>query len=178
MRGAIWAVLALPFLAGCDTYAASRYAISADNVVALRQFSGRTATVGAFTAGTPGQSEMVCRAVGPIKTPDGEPFSEYVRKALIDEMRIAGIYDPASPVSITGRLEQIELSSVSGSWRLALTASTSSGASFAVTEVYSFTSSFAAVTACREAANALMPAVQNLVGRIVRNPEFARMIRG
>lgn len=176
MRAAVWSSLALLLLAGCDTYATSRYSINADSVMALRQFNGRTVNVGAFTAAAPGQSEIVCRAVGPIKTPDGEPFSEYVRKALVDEMKIAGIYSPTAPISITGRLEQADFGSTSGTWTLALTLASSNGATLTENETYKFTTSFAAVTACREAANAFMPAVQNLVARAVRNPSFQRLI--
>lgn len=176
MRGAVWLTLALMSLTGCDTYATSRYSINADSVVALRQFNGRTVNVGAFTAATPGQSEIVCRAVGPIKTPDGEPFSEYVRKALVDEMKIAGIFNPTAPISITGRLEQADFGSSSGTWLLTLTLTSNNGATLTESETYKFTTSFAAVTACREAANAFMPAVQNLVGRAVRNPSFQRLV--
>jgi hypothetical protein len=144
--------------------------------MALRQFDGRAVNVGAFTAAAPGQSEIVCRAVGPIKTPDGEPFSEYVRKALVDEMKIAGIYNPTAPISITGRLDKADFGSTSGTWLLTLTLASNNGATLTESETYRFTTSFAAITACREAANAFMPAVQNLVERAVRNPGFQRLI--
>jgi len=65
------AVLALA-LTGCSTYSVSRYSMSADNVTALRDLSGKSINVGAFTAKEPGQKEIMCRGVGPIKTPDGE----------------------------------------------------------------------------------------------------------
>src|SRR4051794_1706781 len=169
-------LFALGFMAGCDTYAAARYSISADSVMAQRQLGGQTVNVGTFTAAVPGQSEIVCRAVGPIKTPDGQPFSEYVRKALIDEIKIAGIFSENAPATITGRLNEAMFSSVAGTWTLALTLTSNNGQSITEVETFSFTSSFAAVTACREAANAFMPAVQNLVVRLVRNPGFRRLV--
>jgi hypothetical protein len=174
-RGAVL-LSSLGLLADCDTYAASRYSINADNVVALRQLAGNTAGVGTFTASIPNQSEIMCRAVGPIKTPDGETFSEYVRKALVDEMKIAGAFAEPSLVTINGRLDRVDMGSTSGTWALALTLASSNGTSLAVAETYKFTSSFMGVTACREAANALMPAVQNLVGRVVRHPAFPRLV--
>ena len=78
-----WMLIAISaaMLSGCSTYAASRYSISADNVTALRAFRGQTVAVGPFTAAQPGKTEIMCRAVGPIKTPDGETFEEFVRKA-------------------------------------------------------------------------------------------------
>src|SRR5690625_7160011 len=65
------------FATGCSTYATDRYTISMDNVVALRSLNGQTINVGEFSASAPDKRSIVCRAVGPIKPPDGEPFSEY-----------------------------------------------------------------------------------------------------
>lgn len=161
---------------GCSTYSASRYSISADNVVALRSLNGKTINIGAFSASTPGQTEIMCRGVGPIKTPDGEPFADFVRKALLDEMRIANAYSSSAPVTITGNLDAIDFSSNSGNWNLALTVRSSNGKSMSVSENYSYTSSFYGETACNQTAQAFMPAVQNLVGKIVRSPEFMILV--
>lgn len=45
-----------------------------------------------------------------------------------------------------------------------------------VSENYAYTSSFYGETACNQTAQAFMPAVQNLVGKIVRSPEFVALI--
>jgi hypothetical protein len=45
-----------------------------------------------------------------------------------------------------------------------------------VTEDYSYTSSFYGETACNQTAQAFMPAIQNLVGKIVRSPDFMALI--
>ena len=161
---------------GCSTYSTSRYSISADNVVALRSLDGNTLNIGAFSATTPGQKEIMCRGVGPIKTPDGESFAEFIRKALLDELKMANSYSPLAPVSITGNLDAIDFSSNSGNWNLALTIKSSNGKSMSVSESYAYTSSFYGETACNQTAQAFMPAVQNLVGKIVRSPEFTVLI--
>jgi len=161
---------------GCSTYSATRYSISADNVVALRSLNGKILNVGAFSASTPGQTEIMCRGVGPIKTPDGEPFSEFVRKAMLDEFKIANIYSSSAPVTITGNLDAIDFSSNSGNWNLSLTVRSSNGKSLSVSESYGYTSSFYGETACNQTAQAFMPAVQNLVGKIVRSPEFVAIV--
>jgi hypothetical protein len=67
-------ILAITVLSGCSTYAAFRYSISADTVATLRGLRGQSVRVGDFTAAQPGRTEITCRAVGPIKTPDGESF--------------------------------------------------------------------------------------------------------
>ncbi|MDD5389164.1 MAG: hypothetical protein PHD37_07450 [Gallionellaceae bacterium] len=161
---------------GCSTYSATRYSISTDNVVALRSLNGKSVNVGAFSASTPGQTEIMCRGVGPIKTPDGEPFAEFVRKAILDELKIANTYSSAAPVMITGNLDAIDFSSNSGNWNLALTVRSSNGKSMSVSESYGYTSSFYGETACNQTAQAFMPAVQNLVGKVVRSPEFVALV--
>ncbi len=114
----------------------------------------------------------MCRGVGPIKTPDGEPFSEFVRKAFLDELKIASVYSASAPITLTGNLDSIDFSSASGGWNLALTVKSSNGKSLSVNESYAFTSSFYGETACNQTAQAFMPAVQNLVGKVVRSQEF------
>ena len=168
----LFAVLA----SGCSTYSANRYSISTDNVMALRSLNGVMVDVGAFSSSTPGQTEIMCRGVGPIKTPDGETFSDFVRKALLDELRMAETYASPAPVTISGNLDAIDFSSNSGNWNLALTVNSSNGKSMTVSEDYKYTSSFYGETACNQTAQAFMPAVQNLVGKVVRSPEFMELV--
>jgi hypothetical protein len=169
--------LLLPVVLGaCSTYAAQRYSVNADTVVALRQFAGHAVSVGAFTSTPPGENVITCRAVGPIKTPDGEPFSEFVRKALVAEMKIAGIYADNAATVLTGSLDAIDFSTMSGNWRLSLTLVSSNGHSLSQTENYSFSSSYVGETACNQTAQALMPAVQDLIARTVNDPAFRTLI--
>src|SRR5690625_349079 len=164
------------FATGCSTYATDRYTISMDNVVALRSLNGQTINVGEFSASAPDKRSIVCRAVGPIKPPDGELFSEYIRKAFLDELRMAEVYSDAAPVTITGNLNSIDFSSGNGTWNLSLTVNSSNGNSMSVSEEFSYTTSFYGETACNQTAQALMPAVQNLVGKVVRSAEFPALV--
>jgi hypothetical protein len=172
----LFVIASIGVLSGCSTYSAARYSSNADNVVALRALDGKVVNVGGFTATKPGEKEIMCRGVGPIKTPDGEPFSEFVRKALVDELKIANAFSAEAPVTLTGNLDSIDFSSASGSWNLALTVKSSNGKSMTASEEYAFTTSFYGETACNQTAQALMPAVQNLVGKIVRSPEFPSLL--
>jgi hypothetical protein len=169
-------VVSAVVLAGCSTYSVSRYSASADDVVTLRKLPPNSVSVGPFTS--PGQpvSEIACRAVGPIKTPDGEPYAEFVRKALISELKMAGAYSDSAPTQITGVLNNIDFSSTSGTWNLGLTLVSSNGRTLGVTEAYPFTSSFNGETACNQTAQALMPAVQDLIGKAVQNDAFMTML--
>lgn len=161
---------------GCSNMAVNRYLVSTDNVIALRSMNGNALNIGVFTATTPEQKDIWCRGGAPIKTPDGEPFSEYIRKAFLDEMKIANAYSPTAPVTLTGNLDAIDFSSTNGNWSLALTVNTSNGKSMTVAESYAYSPSFIGETACNQTAQAFMPAVQNLVGKVVRSPEFAALV--
>ena len=176
IKGLKFLLILLVLSSGCSTYAASRYSICVDNVSTLRNFGGKTINVGAFTATKPGQNEIMCRGVVPIKTPDGEPFSEFVRKALIDELVIANVLSSTAPVTLTGNLNNIDFSSTSGAWNISLTVISSKNKTMTVTENYSYTTSFVGETACNQTAQALTPAVQNLIGQLVRSPEFADLV--
>ncbi|MGU5559796.1 hypothetical protein ACV1C9_22210 [Aeromonas caviae] len=86
-------IASISVLSGCSTYSTARYSSNADNVVALRALNGKVVNIGGFSATKSGEKEIMCRGVGPIKTPDGEPFSEFVRKALVDELKLAHVQD-------------------------------------------------------------------------------------
>src|SRR5687768_10822857 len=155
MRVLIGMTVAVLMVTGCSTYAASRYSISADNVRTLREYRGQTVNVGPFTAAE-SKTEIMCRGVGPIKTPDGESFELFLRKAFIDELTIAEVFSPNAPVTLTGRLDAIDFSSMEGAWTLGLTVTSSNGRTMSVTEAYRFTSSYYGETACNQTAHALM----------------------
>ena len=167
-------------LAGCSTYAADRYAVSMDSQEELQTVStaapSRKVQVSTFSANEPGRTEIGCRGVGPIKTPDGESFEEYIRKALIDQLRLAQIYSPDGAIHISGRLDKIDFSSYEGIWYLVVTVTNENNNSFVASENYDYQSSFVGETACNQTAQALMPAVQNLIRKIVSSPEFKAML--
>ncbi|SIT34857.1 conserved exported hypothetical protein [Paraburkholderia ribeironis] len=180
MKRMLIAVFSVAVLAGCtSTYAVHRYSISADNVVALKSI-GHEISVGAFTqAQVPNQSpgEIMCRAVAPIKTPDGEPFAAFIRNALISELKLAGVYADTAPISLSGHLDSIDFSTVKGAWDIQLTITSSNGKSMTQAVHYSFTSSYYGETACNQAAQAFMPSVQDLLAKVVRSPDFPSLLK-
>ncbi|MGL4939259.1 hypothetical protein [Shewanella sp.] len=165
-------------ISGCSTYSVNRYAVSVDNISSLKNIAGSKLNVGTFDTVGESKTSIMCRGVGPIKTPDGQSFENFIRKAFIDELTMAGIQDPNAPITLTGTLDSIDFSSASGNWVIAMTVKSSNGNSISVSESYSFTSSFYGETACNQTAQALMPAVQNLIGKIVQNQDFPKLIEG
>jgi hypothetical protein len=167
--------LAGVLLAGCETYQAPRYGISVDNVMALKVLGPAQVNVGEFAE--PKQFGAGCRAAGPITAADQLSFASYIRKALADELKLAGLYDDNSKTSLTGTVDNLAFSSSVGSWDIALTVTSSNGKAVSVKEHYEFPSAFAAVTACKRVSDAFSPAVQNVIQKVVSSPEFRAMIK-
>ena len=164
-------------LTGCSTYAVDRYSISSDNIVALRSCGVDKLNVGEVTCFEPDLKEIMCRGVGPIKTPDGNTYSDFIKEALIDELQMADIYSVEAPITLTGHLEDIDFNSTTGDWNLALTIHSSNGQAISVTENYKYKTSWYGETACNQTAQALMPAVQNIINKVVTDKDFSNLLR-
>ena len=163
-------------VSGCSTFPVNRYSGSTDNETALKSIRGKALNVHAFTSSKPGLTEITCRGVGTIKTPDGQTFEGFLKKAFSDELEIAGLYSPTSPLTLTGNLDFIDFSSLSGNWNLALTVRSTNGTEISIVENYSYKTSFFGETACNRTAQALIPTVQNLIGKVVRHSKFHSLI--
>lgn len=172
-------VLSVLALSACSTYMPQRYSISADNNVALKAIGVGSINVGAFKG--PANFDNSCRAAGPLSPPDNMSFEGYIQKALADELKVAGKFDDKTPkVTLSGVVEQLAFSSsrglTGGSWDIGLRISSSNGKSSYVSEHYEFNSGFVADTACKQTAEAYFPAVQNLIGKLVKSPEFLALV--
>jgi hypothetical protein len=174
-------VIALSVLAltACSTYMPQRYSISADNNVALKAIDAGSINVGPFKG--PANFDNSCRAAGPIAPPDNMSFEAYIQKALADELKVAGKFDDKTPkVTLSGTLEKLAFSSsrglTGGSWDVGLRVHSSNGKSTFVSEHYEFNSGFIADTACKQTAEAYYPAVQNLIGKLVKSPDFIGLV--
>jgi hypothetical protein len=174
--------LAIVFLvlAGCETPTTQRYAISSENNHAIKTLGATGIGIGTFAA--PAAFDPNCRALGALQVADGITHTQYIQKAFEDELRIAGAYAPTSArVVLTGTVEKLEFSSsrglTGGSWTIDLALSSSNAQKLAIKEYYEFSSGFAAPEACRNTADAFSRAVQNLVGKALKDPSFASLVR-
>ena len=172
-------LLAVLFLSACSTFTPQRYSISADNNVALKAIGIGNIDVGAFSG--PSSFDSACRGAGPIAPPDNMSFEAYIQKALVDELKVAGMYDDKAPkTTLTGAVEKLSFSSsrglTGGEWDISLRINSSNGKSLSVSEHYEFESGFVADTACKQTAEAYLPAVQDLLGKAIRAPEFKGLI--
>jgi hypothetical protein len=156
-----------------------RYSISADNNIALKSLGVKNINIGTFKG--PVNFDNNCRAAGPIAPPDNMSFEAYIRKALTDELKVAGMFDDNTPiVTLYGEVDRLAFSSsralTGGSWDIGMKIYSSNGKSIYVTEHYEFNSGFVADTACKQTAEAFLPAVQNIIGKLVRSPDFRELL--
>ncbi|BCL77035.1 hypothetical protein JHS3_27710 [Jeongeupia sp. HS-3] len=163
--------LVLVGLSGCSTYAVQRYSVKADNVVAYRD-NNKKYNVGQFTSTEANLKQIICRGVGPIKTPDDQTFAEYIAGAVTDELKMAGAYDSKSDKKLTGNLDLVQFDSMDGSWSLTLTLVSANGTPVQKQEKYKYTTSYYGETACNQTAQAFMPAVQNLLGQFANDTKL------
>lgn len=170
---------ALSTMQGCS-HVADRYSPSADGVEAARRYQGTPINVGTFkTAQGVAVTEVSCAAAG-IVLADGVSFADYIRSAFVAELKMAGAYSAASPLTITGNLERLEVDvsalSMMGEWQITLSVS-SPKHSFAVSENYQFQAQSMTMTRCDGSARRFNSAVQNLVAKVLASPEFMSMVR-
>ncbi|MGC2166275.1 MAG: hypothetical protein WA632_09705 [Gallionella sp.] len=178
MKSLLLSLTMLVLLSGCQAYSTGRYEPSADNVGKLHSFTGKTLSVGKFSSTSSVISQVSCNYLFPIKTPDGDHFSDFIRKAIIDELMASNMYSSSSGLSINGNVEDIEFSSSEGFWKLSVRVNFSNGKSVEVAENYTFRGNPNAEGAiCSESAQQLIPAVQNLIGKIIRSPEFGNFVQ-
>ena len=171
--------LSIVALSACSTFTPQRYNISADNNVALKAIGVGNINVGKFSG--PLLFDNACRGAGPIAPPDNTSFEGYIQKALADELKVAGLYDEEKPkTTLTGAIETLSFSSsrglTNGEWNISLRVNSSNGKSVFVTEHYEFKSGFDAITACKQTAEAYLPSVQNLIGKVIKAPGFKSLL--
>lgn len=167
-------------LSACETPTTQRYAISADNNQAIKSLGYTSIGVRSFAG--PSEFNANCRAIGPMQVADNLSHTQYIQKALEDELKVAGAYSSdAARITIGGKVNRLEFSSskniTGGYWQIDLTLDSSNGKKFDVSEYYEFNSGFVANDACRNTAEAYSRAVQNLVGKVVKSPAFVELLR-
>jgi hypothetical protein len=162
-------------LSGC-AFNISPYGASINNVEAIKKHSGAKIAVANFTSSKPGLRAIACRGAGPVNTPNDQSFESYVRNAFVDELKLAGIYDPQSSAILSGRLDKVDFNSNIGAGKWVLSVTVSNGkSSYAVDSIYPFSTNWVADKACQQVAQAFEPAVQKLLGTLVSDPRFGAL---
>jgi hypothetical protein len=174
MKTFLIVVMAL-LLSACQSYSFGRYTTSTNNLETLRLLSPKSINVSGFSATTPNHTEILCVGRIYIKTQDGEEFTKFIEKALVSELKMAGVFSTNAKTTISGKLEYIDASYVSGSWEMTLKLTSSNGKSAVFKEKYSYPRG-TFDSACMLPTQAFVPAVQDLISKILTSEEFKTLI--
>lgn len=173
-------LIAIPSM-GCSA-AAANYSVSADSQVALRNAKEKGA--GTFSVAQATHSGIAdvtdrkvgCRALSVGAPADKKTFSNYLRMALVDELRIAGLHSEDSPTAIQVDIIKLEVDSTGDSfWKISAVFSFGKDRSSQYTSSveHPFTSAYGAEGACQNAAQAFPAAIQKLLSQFFLSKEFS-----
>jgi hypothetical protein len=161
-------------LSACQSYTFGRYTSSVDNVIAIRKLSPNTLNVAEFSALVPNDKEILCVGRIYIQTQDGEDFSKFIQKSLVSELKMAGVYSATAKTTISGVLEHVDASYNRSQWELKLTLKSSNGKTATYYNEYKYPQGYFD-SACMLPAQAFVPAVQDLINKIVTSDSFAEL---
>ena len=150
-----------------------------DNAPVLKALPVGAIKVSPFVLST--TFDATCRGVGDITPPVNMTIQSYLQTALADELKVAGLYDENNPkIVLSGIIDKLNFSSskglTNGEWNIGLQVASSNGRSMYASESYQFESAFEGGTACRRTAEALLPAVQSLIAKIIRSDDFRLLL--
>ena len=178
MKKTVFVALAALMLSACSTMQPPRYSISVDNIQKLKTYEGAKAEI--VTLNQSASFESNCRLMGPIEPADGLTCSQFISKAFNDEFKMAEVFS-TDGTKISGDITKIEFSSITGLtngyWDIGLKLDSSNGESLSVSNKYTFKSGFDAITACNATADALSPAVQDLIQATIDHPKFSLLLK-
>ncbi len=156
-------------ISGCaQPFKIPRYNTLVDNSLALKSLSVSNITVNPFVGGL---VDILCN----MEPPDKLSYEAYIHKALIDELKIAGLFDTKLPgLTLSGAVEKVKLVPgwTKGELIIELRLHSSNGKSMFVSEAYVVRDPFM----CRDVASDFVIAVQNLISKVVNAPEFKSLL--
>ncbi len=163
-------------LTACQSYTVAPYSPSPDTVRSIKELKLKE-TISIGEVSVPSNIDLSCRAMGPLAFPNRRSLSEYVKKAMEDELKLADTFAYQNPkVVLTAEITKFEMSSmkniVKGYFDIDMKVNSSNGKSLRASEYYEFSSGFDGYTACKNTSDALMLATQNLVAKLYMNPNF------
>ena len=171
--------LVLLTLASCETTSTRPYQASTDNVMKFQRViseTGNKVNLGYFSNDS--NPLGMCRLNGPVDVSPGKTIAQYIKEAMQTELLMAQAYDESSAVTINAQLNDLNFSSVSpAKWTFELALSSNVSSGYTVSSSYNFKTSYSAVSACRNVADAFGPAVQDLIKEVISHPGFKALIQ-
>jgi cell division protein YceG involved in septum cleavage len=167
-------IIVAAMTSGCSTTNAVPYKADAENAMAIQQqLNGKKIKVGRVEMAAGIEENPTCRLMGPVDVAPGKTLPQYIEAALQEEVFLAQAYDTNSSNRLNGRIEQLSFSSVSpANWQITMRVNSDTSEGYTVSVKYEFSSSWDAMSACKNVANAFGPATSELIDRIVKDERF------
>jgi hypothetical protein len=150
-----------------------------DNNRVLKGLKGKKVVLASLQG--PAKYDSKCRVLGPIEAKDGLTIPQYIQKAFNDEFQFAEVYDGKEGVQLFGKVDRLAFSSsagfINGWWDISITLKSPNGRSISVVNRYNFKSGMDGFMACSQTAQALGPAVQDLIYKISTHVGFVRLLQ-
>lgn len=166
-------------LSACS-YMPQRYSVFADNTAALKKLGVGNINVGPFTKTA--EFDNSCRVVaGVVEKPDNTGFEGYIQKALVEELKRAGMFDDQTPkITLSGDVEKLSLSTwrtiYLSNWDLGVRLNSSNGKTVYITQHYEFNAGSSNLADCQQIADHYMLAVQQTLNKLITAPEFQSLV--
>lgn len=182
MKKIIATVFAL-VLGACSsmlTYMPPHYSVATDNTMALKKTGAGNINVGSFTKTAEFDNSCGITA-GVVGMPDNLSFEGYIQKGLVDELKLAGMFDDKAPkITLSGEVEQLSFFSrrdiYTSTWKIGVHLNSSNGKTVYVTDQYNFDAGAGSKADCQKIADYYMPAVQKILGKLITAPEFQSLV--
>jgi hypothetical protein len=180
----IFVALLVSLLGACSIiqphYTPQGYSVFVDNTEALKRLGVSNINVGPFTKTA--EFDNSCRVVaGVVDKPDNTGFEGYIQKALIAELKQAGMFDDKTPkITLSGDVEMLSLSTwrmiYLSSWDIGVRLKSSNGQSVYIAQHYDFNAGPNYLPDCQQIADHYMYAVQKTLWKIIDAPEFQSLV--
>ncbi len=181
MRIAACALMLATALSGCETTNSIPYKASVTNVISIQQTlqeKGKKVSIGTISLAPGVEESPLCRLMGPVVVAPGKTLPTYIKEAFQEELFMAQVYSPNAPTVIDGRLEKLSFSSISpANWEITLSVKSNVSDGYTVSAKYPFDTSYTAMSACKNVADAFGPAVQDLIKQVVTHPQFGALVK-
>jgi hypothetical protein len=134
--------------------------------------------VGPFTAATPQQTEIQCRAFGRIRIPEDSGFEEFIRRALILELERTGVLSNMGR-TITGHLGRVDVATMipMGRWTIELSLASSNGRTLVHTQTYDYSVGGVGEDPCLATASQFVPAVESFMRSLFERSDFVELLK-
>lgn len=177
---------------GC-AYRLDRFQPSFKNIETLRNLSvaPRPINLAPFTSTALWSHNMVCRKHKDVALPWRWDFEEYLREAMQRELDMANLYDPAAATALSANVDKVDFETdvqvrsvisgmKGGRWIIQMTFQSNTGRRFTVSDSFGFKTHYKETwtddETCHTLAKAFLPAVQQFLNKVYRDPNFMLLL--